>query len=310
MEIRPLGFGEIFDRAVTLYVRNFVPIAAIVVVMIVPFAIFQYVVDSAMAPQMNAILAQAIRPNAATNPFAIFDGLLRSPETIAAAAVLLVASLLLWPFALNAVAVGVARLYRGRAIDFGSCYRASFARWPAVLGMLCLEFAMLVAWYIALLLVVIIGFGITFALVRASVALGIFAGILAGIAVLAAVLALAPLIIAITFAMYAIVIEGSPVGRAIGSGFARVFNRAELWRAVLLALATWAIVLVAELLSGVVVYIFVLLHLTFAEVAVGAIARAVIVPFSVVILAVYYFDVRIRREGFDLEAALERLTAP
>jgi hypothetical protein len=26
-----------------------------------------------------------------------------------------------------------------------------------------------------------------------------------------------------------------------------------------------------------------------------------------VLLAVYYFDVRIRREGFDLEAGLERL---
>jgi len=29
-----------------------------------------------------------------------------------------------------------------------------------------------------------------------------------------------------------------------------------------------------------------------------------------VLLSVYYFDVRIRREGFDLEAALDRLTAP
>ena len=32
MELRPLGFGEIFDRAVTLYIRNFVPFAAIVMV--------------------------------------------------------------------------------------------------------------------------------------------------------------------------------------------------------------------------------------------------------------------------------------
>ena len=38
MELRPLGFGEIFDRAVTLYIRNFVAFAGIVLVMIVPFA--------------------------------------------------------------------------------------------------------------------------------------------------------------------------------------------------------------------------------------------------------------------------------
>jgi hypothetical protein len=29
----------------------------------------------------------------------------------------------------------------------------------------------------------------------------------------------------------------------------------------------------------------------------------------VILLAIYYFDVRIRREAFDLEASLERLTA-
>ena len=38
-----------------------------------------------------------------------------------------------------------------------------------------------------------------------------------------------------------------------------------------------------------------------------SIFRAAITPFSIVLLAVYYFDVRIRREGFDLEAGLERL---
>jgi hypothetical protein len=50
-------------------------------------------------------------------------------------------------------------------------------------------------------------------------------------------------------------------------------------------------------------------HLPGLQAAIEGLARAVITPFAVVLLAVYYFDVRIRREGFDLEASLERLSA-
>jgi hypothetical protein len=41
---------------------------------------------------------------------------------------------------------------------------------------------------------------------------------------------------------------------------------------------------------------------------ISSISRAIIAPFGTVLLAIYYFDVRIRREGLDLEASFERLT--
>ncbi|HEY9180348.1 MAG TPA: hypothetical protein VIO32_06480, partial [Candidatus Baltobacteraceae bacterium] len=40
--LRPLTMGEIFDRAITLYVRNFVPFSLIVLVVVVPSAVMQY----------------------------------------------------------------------------------------------------------------------------------------------------------------------------------------------------------------------------------------------------------------------------
>jgi hypothetical protein len=43
-------------------------------------------------------------------------------------------------------------------------------------------------------------------------------------------------------------------------------------------------------------------------VALDAAARTLLVPFVGLVLALYYFDVRIRHEGFDLESGLDRET--
>jgi hypothetical protein len=51
------------------------------------------------------------------------------------------------------------------------------------------------------------------------------------------------------------------------------------------------------------------LHLLALEVFVSSLFRAAVTPFSVVLLAIYYFDVRIRREGFEIETELDRLAA-
>ncbi|HKU82092.1 MAG TPA: hypothetical protein VJP76_07970, partial [Candidatus Tumulicola sp.] len=64
MELRPLGFGEIFDRAVTLYVRNFPSFFAIVLVLIVPLGVVQYFIDSSQSTQIDAMLNAIRHPNA------------------------------------------------------------------------------------------------------------------------------------------------------------------------------------------------------------------------------------------------------
>ena len=124
---------------------------------------------------------------------------------------------------------------------------------------------------------------------------------------MAALLFLAPLFVALTFAMNAIVIEERPVFESIGLGFSRIFNREEFWRSVLFALAAGAVLLGAGMVAGIFSTIFLLLHWLPASAIVDTLFRAAITPFSIVLLAIYYFDVRIRREGFDLEAGLERL---
>jgi hypothetical protein len=120
---------------------------------------------------------------------------------------------------------------------------------------------------------------------------------------------LAPLFVALTFAMYSVVIEERSVGAAFVLGFARVFNRSEFWRAVLFAIASGAVVGGASMVIGFLAIVAMFAHLTILEVIVESLARAAIAPFGVVLLAIYYFDVRIRHEAFDIETGLDRLAA-
>jgi hypothetical protein len=306
MELRPLGFGEIFDRAITLYIRNFLPFAGIVAVVVLPIAVLQYFIDTSSMTQFDQAIKILTHPNAPpTTP--VLPAFMTDPRVGILFAVTLVVVYAIYPFSLNAVAIGVARLYTGRPVLFGPCYRGSLHRWPQVLGLLCVEFALFIAWYIGFVIIVVLAVLFVTLLARATIILGIFAGIVAFFVALAALLFLAPLFVALTFAMNAIVIEERPVFESIGLGFSRIFNREEFWRSVLFALAAGAVLLGAGMVAGIFSTIFLLLHWLPASAIVDTLFRAAITPFSIVLLAIYYFDVRIRREGFDLEAGLERL---
>jgi len=306
MELRPLGFGEIFDRAVTLYIRNFIAFAAIVMVLVLPLAILQYFLDRAAQPQFDAMLKVFTNPgHVVTQSFpTIYD----SPLTVAILVLTLLVVYLIWPFSLNAVAVGVARLYRNRPVDFRACYEVVLRRWLQILSLMLVELLIIVGWYVAAILIIVAVFVVVAALSTASTAFAFWFGFLGFIVVFAAMIPLlAPLFVALTFAMYATVIEESPVVASLLLGFARVFNRAEFWRATLFAIATTAVVAGASAAFSVLGMVAAFAHLPSVEAIIESISRAVIGPFGVVLLAIYYFDVRIRREGFDLESSLERL---
>ena len=308
MELRPLGFGGIFDRAVTLYVKNFVAFVAIVMLLIVPLAIAQYFVDIASQPQYDAMIWTFEHPGSApTHVPTLFD----SSRSVIALIVTFAISVFLTPFVMNAVAVGVARVYRGRPVEFRACYEATLRRWKQILGVLGMELLILIGWYVALVVVLVLGAlgiaAIASAIPALAVVLGII-GILVGLA--AMLFSLAPVTLAIEFAMYAAVIEERGVAEALSLGFSRIFNRIEFWRAVLFAIAAGVILFGASTMFSVAALIFGVMHLTFVEDLVQTIPNAVIWPFGIVLLAVYYFDVRIRNEAYDLEVGLERLTAP
>jgi hypothetical protein len=310
MELRPLGFGEIFDRAVTLYVRNLIPFATIVVVFVLPISILQYLLDLGSQPEFSAFVQILQHPARAHTQHV--PTLFESPALVAIFVATLFFTYLLWPFALNAVAVGVAALYRNRPVLFRACYEIVLRRWLQIVGLILLDLVVALLWYVAtvLLVVAIVVLAIVLGKVSAAQTLWFWFGFSGAIIVLIlSIPLLGPLYVALTFSMYSVVIEERGVLESLSLGFTRVFNRAEFWRALLFAVAAAATVFGGSMIFGVLAIAAAFAHLPALQAIIEGVTRAVITPFAVVLLAVYYFDVRIRREGFDLEASLERLSS-
>lgn len=307
MELRPLGFAEIFDRAVTLYVRNFVAFAAVVMVLVLPISILQYFLDRGSQPELDALIALLQHPGRPPGHIpTIFD----SPVMIALVIVSSLVAYLLWPFALNAVAVGVARIYRGRSPSFRECYAVVLRRGWQIVGVVFVDFLVVIAWYFVTVIVIVAMVAVIAAFGAISPGFAFVFGVIVALIGFAVMLPLlAPLFVALTFSMYATVIEDCGVIESVQLGFARVFNRREFWRAMLFAVATGATLFGGYAMFGAVGLIAAFLHQPALQATIESVSRAAISPFGVVLLAIYYFDVRIRREGYDLENSLERLAA-
>ena len=60
--LRALTIGEIFDRAVTLYVRNFVVFTLIVLTLLVPIGVLQYFYSDKAANSFAQLMRQIQHP--------------------------------------------------------------------------------------------------------------------------------------------------------------------------------------------------------------------------------------------------------
>ncbi|HTX55493.1 MAG TPA: hypothetical protein VMD47_00180 [Candidatus Acidoferrales bacterium] len=301
-DLRALGVGEIFDRAVTFYVRNFAIFTLIVLTLLVPLGIIEYFTIDTSSHGFTEILRQIRYPGAARS-------MLAPSQWLSIVGVGLLAFLFA-PFTNNAVAVGVAALYAGRKPDYRDCFARVLRRWAPLLGTALLCLLVGIGAYLALLLGALIIAGIE-ALLFSLVPVRAFFVIVAIVAVLAFLVALMVLIICFAFALYATTLEERSPPDAIGEAFRRIVNRRELRKAALIALAYLAIEIGVLIVSGTVqLLITQTVHSDVLVQVVTTLTNAMMTAFVTVLLAVYYYDVRTRNEGLDLEVALERLTAP
>lgn len=203
--LRPLSIGEIFDRAVTIYVRNFVVFTLMVLTFVAPISIVQLVVTPSRTQSITQAIDQASHPGKTPAPPL-------SGKQIAALLVIAALALVLAPFANNAVALGVAQLYNGDAPNYAASYRAVLRRWLPLLGTGLLNVLMLIGLYVfaIILLAMLVTFGMLLISQALPIAVAIF--VLAVVAGLAVLMLFLMLLIVYAFSMYASSIE--EIGRA------------------------------------------------------------------------------------------------
>jgi hypothetical protein len=300
-ELRPLGIGEVLDVSIKIFTRNAVTFFKTVAVVVVPVQILLIFVLSSVLPDSR--LLQPSFGSTPEDPFAGFQNYdaAQIGASVAAVLVLVVATVVATTLATAACFKGVSDAYLGARPSWRDSLGYARSRvlsliWISILaGLLIIVPAALV-------------FVITFLLLgTATEAIAIF--ILGGLAVF---------VLAIYFGIA--FLTATPVLL-----FEGVKGRRALARSVRLVRGRWwptfgAIFLgflLAGVVSGVINGVFAALLITSAGDSVfgavtlnqvsTALASIVATPFQAAMTAVIYFDLRVRKEGFDLELLSRRV---
>jgi len=286
--LRPLGIGEILDRAVNLCVKHFLPLCLIYVVFMIPFSFVQYYATKDLSAMLQAF-ADASKAGSSTNPGVLLLGF-----------VLLVLS----PLPAGALIEATSCYYFSRPTSFAQAYRVGLSRYLNMLGVSVLFFAAGSLLYLGLILVIVaLAFAIGFIYSQLIPVLGIALGVIVGILILAAIFAIVVFVmLALQLSYVMCVVERANFAVAFSRSFARLSSGIGLRRAAIVGLAYLAITFGI----GLVALLGQLLILSFSQSpAAGAVYEAVVrvisSAFTTALIVIFYYDLRVREDGLDLQ---------
>ncbi len=292
---RSMSVGEWLDATFTLYRRNFALIASISAVVQIPYALLTWLlfeltgVATFVRSPFASLGAQSITQAQAQQLLNSYLGVL-----VVTLSLLLLSLLIVVPLGEAATTRAVSDRYLDRPSSLLSAYRAAWGRLGALIAMILI----LILVYAGSLAVVIM-----FTALLAAAGAGGLGALLAVIAFIGLVPVLIMIYVRTVVAVPAIVLERvSGWGglkrswQLISGRFWPTFGRMLL------------LVLITSIISGVVSTIFQVPgnliapnnSFVFEQVA-GAIAAVFVGPITYIGVTLLYYDIRIRKEGFDIE---------
>ncbi|MFN2460933.1 MAG: hypothetical protein ABR591_09635 [Candidatus Velthaea sp.] len=309
-DLQPLGVGEILDRAVTLFVRRFAPLVLILAVVAAPAAILQYI----GAPARASMFAEFQRlimvpPGHPEQTAAILRRISEQNHFSFASALALLLTFAVGPLAATACSIAAARSYRGHAPSVRDAYRDALHRWipQLVTGLVFVALGV-----VLFVLIFVVTFVVTLMIVALSAAspvaafvVGIPIAIAASLAVLGAGMLL---FLAWELASVSVALEEPNPVTAIASGFRRTFAKDMFWRSLLVAAILFAVSIIGSLvLVASATTLALVTHVAALYPIVLGIGNVVLGALLSAYLVVYWYDLRVRREGYDLALAAEAL---
>jgi len=269
LKLRPMGIGDILDSSFRLYKSNFAKFIHIMA----PIYIISFI-----AGIIYQMAVYGFHFPKAQTPFAL--GVATVGMVFALIFGLLV--FLLEFVALGALVYSVSGSYLGKDIVYGDAYKSVWKQFWPLIGVGVLSWIMITAG--------------SFMFYIPGIILGIF----------------------LSLVVQVMVLEKEGVGSSISRSFELVAYC--LWKAVLVCLVAYAVVFVA---TGIVVLPFIVwgfirsfsgeatpqmpLGLAILHLAFNYTAKLFTSPFRMVALTLLYYDIRIRKEGFDLEVMARSL---
>lgn len=289
---RAQAVGELLDSAFTLYRRNFRLLVAITAVVQVPLALFSYLAYQLTGYEGAATRLQQLTANGSTVSLSDLQSPLLTLLTVGGA-VLLVQLLLVQPVATAAMTRAVGDVYLDKPTSMSSVYSAVGRRLGAVVGVSVLLF--------------LFGVGLIAVATLLSLAIALSLGQQSvGLVLLIVLVAFFTVIVVYTrwlFAAPTVILENlGPTAalrrswRLVRGSTLRVFG------------ITLLVGLITGILSAAVGALLTVVtqfgdqnaHLVLSQLA-TLIVSVLIQPISFIVVVLLYYDLRIRREAFDIE---------
>jgi hypothetical protein len=286
MRFRPLPLPELLDELFRLYRRYFSLIVGVALVVALPGLIWQLVTGNYKASSSLSNLFTTT-PGTTTPTFSSTQ--LSNLSTDYGLALL--GGLILLPFSVGAVYRAVTDVVLGRATTIGSVLRETLSRYWLLFGFIALFFVLILAWVIALFI-------------------GLVLLVLPGLAVLCF-----GVFLGIRWSMSLAAMMAENIGPI--QGFSRSWNlvKGQWWR-------TFGILLVVGILQSIISFALAALFAIVAAAATtGGVRLAVqaigstllstlVSPITTIAVVLLYFDLRVRKEGLDLDQLAQQSSGP
>ncbi|MBC5805870.1 MAG: hypothetical protein DLM53_03555 [Candidatus Eremiobacter antarcticus] len=309
LHLRPLPLGELLDRAFHIYFRHVAAFTGLVAVVLIPTAIAQYFQTKDIFDVYLSMIQQAMHsPATPPDPSKLARLHVADSWTFIALAIVFLG----FPLSNAAVVLGVTRAYLGLPVRFAECYRMALKRWFRMIILLFVWIAVVVVGLFALVLVmgalsaVIVAAG---AFLRGTSAAAVLLAVFLVVVGIVTIGVMAMLYLAFALSFIALVVEKSDPIKAFASAFSRIFGGKQAKRAFALAITLILVNFAAQLLgagSGMLLAYYGKSPALYVILA--SLAQMFFYPFAIVAVSVFYYDIRIRREGFDLQILMQRLT--
>ncbi|HEV7236726.1 MAG TPA: glycerophosphoryl diester phosphodiesterase membrane domain-containing protein [Ktedonobacteraceae bacterium] len=320
--LRPRTVAEILDQAFRLYRKHFLTFVAIIAVVHVPLQLATQIISALLLGNLTSYESNAFSGNFSGNSFssATTNSLFSYLGVFYAATVVLALLYgLLLSLSQGALTAEIANSHLDKPVSFSDGYRQMFSRLGSLLGVIFLELGIGIVVFIPIILlfVLALGIGLNSAFSSGGGSSSAGSGAFIGLICFSCFLIIpAFLLFAYVFVRFYVV---TPVIMVERLGPVQALRRSwELirnywWRTfgllVVLAILGYIVQLGPTALVQAIITIFLPRDFVVQQLISGVITvftTLIFIPIQLTAVTLYYFDLRVRKEGFDLETAVSQ----
>jgi hypothetical protein len=305
--LRPRSVGEILDQSFRLYRKHFLTFIAILAVVQVPMQLLiqfftALVIGDVTSDSLTSFSSRSTTFQSSSSnltPFLVLYGVI---------IVLAIVSGLLQQVSQGALTAAVANSYLDKPVSFSDSYRLMYARLGSLLGVIALQFLLYLAMIVPFIVLFLTGAGLGAFDGGSGAGGGIALVCLGFLLFVIAVVGVIYVSVRWTAATPAVIVEKLGPVEALRRSWALIQN--NWWRTVgltlLLSLLGAAIAQGPAFLAGIFT-VLLTKNLVWQQIISGGITtiiNLIYLPIQLIAITLYYFDLRVRKEGYDLETAM------